>query len=228
MAPKAAAPKAAYGHVKMRPLAFAICCALCCCVSAASVTGGLRVGLLTQVFVPPPPPPSSMNLHLLLPLHRNETQCPLLWLVTPSQWPPIKGLYRDAECVAWALQSLPLALKPTKNAIAHLSAFVVPALYDADNHTLSVHYFKKEWVHVPGNPDPIAHISQSEEVSAVLSRLPPQPSVQHSVLEWYLPLSLYTSMQSTTDSPPPAGVQRCTCSSCSRQPSPTSRTCARA
>jgi hypothetical protein len=118
----------------------------------------------------PPPPPFSMNLHLLLPLHRNETQFPLLWLVTTSQWPPIKGLYRDAECVAWALQSLPLALKPTKNAIAHLSVFVVPALYDADNHTLSVHYFKKEWVHVPGNPDPIAHMSQSEEASAVFEQ----------------------------------------------------------
>jgi hypothetical protein len=107
-----------------------------------------------------------------------------LCLLTPSQWPPIKGLYRDAECVAWALQSLPLSLRPTAF-IEHLSAFVVPALYDADNHTLSVHYFKKEWLPFPGNPDPIAHISQSEEASALLSALQPHPSLQHSVLEWY-------------------------------------------
>jgi hypothetical protein len=36
--------------------------------------------------------------------------------------------------VAWALQSLPLSLKPAKAAIAQLSAFVVPSLYDADTH----------------------------------------------------------------------------------------------
>ena len=39
---------------------------------------------------------------------------------------------------------------------------------------------------MPGSPDPIAHLSQSEDVSAVLSRLPPQPQLQHSVLEWYV------------------------------------------
>ena len=68
---KSSGAKSSPRDIKMRAIALAICCALCCCVSAASVTGGLRVGLLTQVFVPLPP---SMNPHLLPPLHRNEMQ----------------------------------------------------------------------------------------------------------------------------------------------------------
>jgi glycosyltransferase involved in cell wall biosynthesis len=104
--------------------------------------------------------------------------------LTHTQWPPIKGLYRDAECVAWALQSLPLALRPAKATISDLSVFVVPSLYDADNHTLLVHYLEREWTHKPGNPDPIAHISQPRELSALTSALAPRAAVAHSVLAW--------------------------------------------
>jgi cell division septation protein DedD len=93
-------------------------------------------------------------------------------------------LYRDAECVAWALQSLPLSIRPTRATPSHLSVFVVPALYDADNYTLVVHYLQREWAPLPGNPQPIAHMPQSREMSAVTSMLPPPPAVAHSVLEW--------------------------------------------
>jgi hypothetical protein len=104
--------------------------------------------------------------------------------LTRVQWPPIKGVYRDAECVAWALQSLPLSIRPTTATLSHLSVFVVPALYDADNYTLVVHYLQREWHPLPGNPQPIAHVPQSREMSAVTSMLPPPPAVAHSVLEW--------------------------------------------
>jgi hypothetical protein len=108
----------------------------------------------------------------------------LAYFLTRAQWPPIKGLYRDAECVAWALQSLPLSIRPTRATPSHLSVFVVPALYDADNYTLVVHYLQREWAPLPGNPQPIAHMPQSREMSAVTSMLPPPPAVAHSVLEW--------------------------------------------
>ncbi len=139
------------------------------CAAAAPPSGGLRVGLLTQVG------PFLLQYTISVP-HRS--------LLTPTQWPPIKGLYRDAECVAWALQSLPLALRPTKASISDLSVFVVPSLYNADNHTLIVHYLEREWTHQPGNPDPIAHISQPRELSALASALAPRAAVAHSVLAW--------------------------------------------
>ena len=104
--------------------------------------------------------------------------------LTRAQWPPIKGLYRDAECVAWALQSLPLSIRPTKTTSTDLSVFVVPALYDADNHTLVKHFLGRDWVPIPSNPKPIAHMTQSRDMSALLSTLPPPPAVAHSVLEW--------------------------------------------
>jgi hypothetical protein len=37
---------------------------------------------------------------------------------------------------------------------------------------------------LPGNPQPIAHMPQSREMSAVTSMLPPPLAVAHSVLEW--------------------------------------------